>query len=38
MGALPVTDDLMVELTQACADIAAMRQGLITALGITAKD
>jgi len=37
MGALPVTDDLLVELTQACADIATMRQDLIAALGIMAK-
>ncbi|MCF6293427.1 MAG: MobC family plasmid mobilization relaxosome protein [Robiginitomaculum sp.] len=38
MGALPVTDDLVAELSRACADIATMRSDLISALGITAKD
>ncbi|MBL4616943.1 MAG: hypothetical protein JKY46_04550 [Robiginitomaculum sp.] len=37
MGALPVTDALLAELTQACANIAVMRNDLISALGITVK-
>ncbi|PHR92439.1 MAG: hypothetical protein COA69_08685 [Robiginitomaculum sp.] len=38
MGALPVTDDLVVELHTACADIRAMRHDIITALGIKAEE
>lgn len=38
MGALPVTDELIAELTQACFDIRTMRRELITALGLKAED
>lgn len=38
MGALPVTDELIAELSRACADIRAMRHDIITALGIKAED
>lgn len=38
MGALPVTDELIAELTQACVDIRTMRRELITALGLKAED
>ena len=38
MGALPVGDDLIAELTQACFDIQTMRRELITALGLKAED
>ncbi|MBR9826682.1 MAG: hypothetical protein GYB36_12925 [Alphaproteobacteria bacterium] len=34
LGALPVTDELIAELTQACFDIRTMRRELITALGL----
>ena len=34
MGALPVSPELVAELTRACADIQAMRRDLIAALGI----
>ena len=37
IGALPVTPDLVRELHQACADIAAMRVALIASLGIKPK-
>ena len=37
IGALPVTPDLVQELHQACADIAAMRVALIASLGIKPK-
>lgn len=38
MGALPVTPDLVDELYQACADIAAMRRALIAALGLKPQE
>ena len=38
MGALPVTDELIAELTQACFDIRTMRRELIMALGLKAED
>ena len=38
LGALPVTDDLIAELTQACFDIQTMRRELIRALGIKVMD
>ena len=38
MGALPVTEELERELMAACAEIALMRQTLITALGIKPED
>ena len=37
-GALPVSEELCRELRQACSDIAAMRKGLIAALGLKPKD
>jgi len=38
MGALPVSPELVQELHEACADVRAMRQSLIAALGIKAED
>jgi len=38
MGALPVTDELEAELRNACALILAMRNDLITALGIKPQE
>ncbi|MBL4616605.1 MAG: hypothetical protein JKY46_02835 [Robiginitomaculum sp.] len=38
IGALPVSEDLVAELHAACADIAAMRNDLISALGLMARD
>lgn len=37
VGALPVTDELEQELSQACADINTMRAALIRALGMRPK-
>lgn len=37
MGALPVTPDLLEELHQACADIAAMRNALIARQGLKVR-
>lgn len=37
MGALPVTPDLLDELHQACADIAAMRDALIGRQGLKVR-
>jgi len=38
MGALPVSPELEQELHEACADVRAMRQSLIAALGIKPED
>jgi len=38
MGALPVTPELEGELSEACADVRAMRQSLVAALGIKPED
>lgn len=37
-GALPVSPEVAAELSQACADIAAMRSDLITALGLKSEE
>ena len=38
LGTLPVTPELEGELQEACAEVKALREDLITALGLTPKD